>query len=93
MLLLVLLQIRLLKAGGLQNYLLVWKTITSDPFIFDAVAHCHIEFDWEPGVCSSVSRPLFSFTEVEQTIIDSEVEKFILKGIIRLSSHKDGQVI
>ena len=58
----------------------------------DAVTHCHIEFDWEPGICTSVTRPFCSFTETEQTIIDDEVEKFILKGIIRLSSHEDGQV-
>ena len=59
----------------------------------DAVSHCHIEFDWEPGICTSVTRPFCSFTEIEQTIIDNEVEKFLLKGIIKLSSHEDGQVI
>ena len=59
----------------------------------DAVTHCHIEFDREPGICTSVVRPFCSFTEIEQTIIDNEVEKFLLKGIIRLSSHEDGQVI
>ena len=41
----------------------------------------------------SVTRPFCSFTEIEQTIIDIEVEKFLLKGIIRLSSNEDGQVI
>ena len=91
---LLLLQIKFLfKAGGLRDCLHVWKTITSDPFILDAVTHCHIEFDWEPGICTSVTRPFCSFTEIEQTIIDNEVEKFLLKGIIRLSSHEDGQVI
>ena len=59
----------------------------------DAVTHCHIEFDREPGICTSVARPFCSFTEIEQTIIDNEVEKILLKGIIRLSSHEDGQVI
>ena len=41
----------------------------------------------------SVTRPFCSFTEIEQTIIDNEVEKFLLKEIIRLSSHEDGHVI
>ena len=59
----------------------------------DAVSHCHIEFDWEPEACASVSRPFCSFTEAEQAIIDNEVEKFLLKGIIRLSSYEDGQII
>ena len=66
------------KAGGLRDCLHVWKTITSDPFILDAVTHCHIEFDREPGICTSVARPFCSFTEIEQTIIDNEVEKFLL---------------
>ena len=61
--------------------------------MLDAVTHCHIEFDWEPGICTSVTRPFCSFTEIEQTIIDNEVEKFLLKGIIRLSSHEDSHVI
>ena len=77
----------------MRDCLHVSKTITSDPFILDAVTHFHIEFDWEPGIYTSVTRPFCSFTEIEQTIIDNEVEKFLLKGIIRLSSHEDGQVI
>ena len=81
------------KAGGLRDGIHVWKTITSDPFILDAVTHCHIEFDWKPRICTSITRPFYSFTEIELTIIDNEVKKFLLKGIIRLSSHDDGQVI
>ena len=59
----------------------------------DSVTHCHIEFDWEPGICTSVARHFCSFAEIEQAIIDNEVEKFLLKGIVRLSSLEDGQVI
>ena len=71
----------------------MWEKITSDPFILDAVTHCHIEFDSEPKPRFSATRPHSSFTEVEQTIIDDEIEKFLQKGIIRLSSFEDGQVI
>ena len=81
------------KADGLQYFLHEWKKITSDPFILDAVTHCHIEFDWVPEALSGASRPYHSFTEAEQTIIDNEIEKFLLKGIIRLSLYEDGQVI
>ena len=85
----------LFKAGGLQHFLHEWKKITSDPFILDAVTHCHIEFDWVPEACafSGATRPYHSFTETEQTIIDNGVEKFLLKGMIRLSLYEDGQVI
>ena len=80
------------KAGGLQHFVHEWKKITSDPFVLDAVTHCHIEFDWVPEALSGATRPYHSFTEAEQTIID-EVEKFLLKGIISLSLYEDGQVI
>ena len=71
----------------------MWEKITSDPFILDAVTHCHIKFDFEPEPLFSATRPHSSFTEVEQTIIHDEIEKFLQKGIIRLSSFEDGQVI
>ena len=69
------------KAGGLQHFLHEWKKITSDPFILDAVTHCHIEFDWVPEACSGATRPYHSFTEAQQTIIDNEVEKWDNKVI------------
>ena len=81
------------KAGGLQHFLYEWKKITSDSFVLDAVAHCYIVFDWVPEALSGATRPYHSFTEAEQTIIDNEVEKFLLKGVIRLSLYEDGQVI
>ena len=81
------------KAGGLQYCLHEWKKITSDRFILDAVSHCHIEFDWVPETFSGATRPYHSFTEAEQTIIGNEIDKFLLKGIIRLSLYEDGQVI
>ena len=58
-------------------------------FYLGAVTHCYFKSDWIPGPCTSVARPFCSFTEIEQTIIGSEVEKSLLKGIIRLSSHED----
>jgi len=71
----------------------MWEKITSDPFILDAVTHCHIDYDFEPEPLFSATRPHSSFTEVEQTIIDYEIEKFLQKGIIRLSSFDDGEVV
>ena len=72
-------------AGGLQYCLHEWKKITLDPFILDAVSHCHIEFDWVLEAFSGATRPYHSFTEAEQTIIGNEIDKFLLKTIIRLS--------
>jgi hypothetical protein len=33
------------KAGSLKYCVHAWTEITSDPFILDAVTHCHLEFD------------------------------------------------
>ena len=52
-----------------------------------------IWLQWVPEALSGANRPYHSFTEAEQTIIDNEIEKFLLKGIIRLSLYEDGQVI
>ena len=68
------------KAVGVHDSLHVWKSITSDPFILDAVTHCHVEFEWEPEACASVNRPFYSLTGAEQAIIDNEEEKCLLKG-------------
>lgn len=62
-------------------------------FILDAVTHCYTNFDWVPAGLNSATRPYYSFTGAEQKIIDKEVEKFLLVGIIRLSLYEDGQVI
>ena len=80
-------------AGGLQYCLHEWKKITLDPFILDAVPHCHIEFDWVPEAFNGVTRPYHSFTEAEQTILGNETHIFLLKEIISLSLYEDGQVI
>ena len=77
----------------MQHFLHKWKKITSDPFILDAVTHCHVEFDRVPETLSGATRPYHSFTEAERTIIDNEIEKLLLKGIIILSFYEDGQVI
>ena len=81
------------RAGGLQHFLHKWKKITSDHFILDAVTHCHVEFDRVPETLCGATRQYHSFTEDERAIIDNEIEKFILKGIIRLSLYEDGQAI
>ena len=44
-------------AGQLQNYIANWQRITSDPFILDVVAHCHIDFEDEPLLSSNIARP------------------------------------
>ena len=70
-----------------------WTEITSDPFILDAVTHCHLEFDSLSESNVSNTRPYFTFNETEQTVIDGEIEKFLQKGIIRHSVPESGEVL
>ena len=74
-------------AGQLQNYVDSWQRITLDPFILDVVAHCHIDFQDEPSLCSNNSRSQYTFSTSEKIIIDNEVVKFRKKGIIEASMH------
>ena len=70
-----------------------WAEITSDPFVLDAVNHYHIEFDVLPDSTINKTKPYFTFNKSEQMIIDTEIAKFLQKGIIKLSSSESGEVI
>ena len=70
-----------------------WAEITSDPFVLDAVSHCHIELDSLPDSAISKSRSFCTFNLSEQEIIYSEIAKFLQKGIIRQSISEPDQVI
>ena len=80
-------------AGGLKDNLSSWTEITSDPFILDAVAHCHLEFDSLPTPDINNTRSHFSFNVAEQQIIDSEIEKFLGLGIIAYSVSEPGEIL
>ena len=80
-------------ASQLQNYIANWQRITSEPFILDVVAHCHIDFEDEPLLRSNISRPQCTFSTSEQIIIDNEIQKFLEKGIIEPSIYETCQVI
>ena len=81
------------SAGSLKHCVHAWAEITSDPFILDAVTHCHIEFDVLPGSEINKTKPYFTFNKSEQLIIDAEIQKFLQKGIIKLLASEPGEVI
>jgi hypothetical protein len=43
--------------GRLSKFYDVWKRLTSDQFILDAISHCHIDFETEPLANTSAVRP------------------------------------
>ena len=81
------------RAGKLQNFIDEWRNITSDPLIHDVVCHFHIDFEREPLSSTSSPRPQCTFSETEQTIIGSEIEKFLENGIIQFSVNEPDQII
>ncbi len=80
-------------AGGIKDYVREWTKITTDPFVLDAVTHCHIEFDNEPDAQNNSTRPHDSFSSMEQQVIDNEIQKFLKKGIIRPTMPTSGDII
>ena len=67
-------------AGRLKHFISAWHNITSDAWVLDTVAHCHIEFDRVPVQTRPPKPPRYSMSELH--IIDMEVQSLIGKGAI-----------
>ena len=79
------------QAGQIKNCLPKWETLTSDPWVLDAVEHCHIEFDEIP---EQIALPReIDFSEKEKLTIDSELTKLLNKGVIEKCEHSEGEFI
>ena len=68
-----------------------WKNITSDQSILDIVQHCHIDFENNPPVQTSVRHQCF--TVLEKKIIQNEIDKLLEMGVIEEAEHEYGQFI
>ena len=66
--------------------------ITSDPFILNAVTNIILNLILSHYIISTI-RSYFSFSEKEQSIIDAEIEKFLLKEIIKPSVSEPGEIL
>ena len=80
-------------SGRLKDFAHVCRKITSCPFILDAIAHSHIDFAGKPLAATNTCRPLCTFTDTEQGIIDNEIATFLEKGIIKPSTDERGKFI
>ena len=69
------------KGGQVQHFISNWETLTSDPFILDAIKHYHIEFEADCPVKPETTHSI-QFSEQENEIIESEIEKYLAKEII-----------
>ena len=72
-------------AGRLRDHLAQWETLTSDPVLLQYVTGVKIEFKGDILPQQSFHRPSL-FNAKERTIVQSEIDKLITKGVIVPSS-------
>ena len=78
--------------GRLKHFASQWQCITSDPFIINSVKHYKIEFEnEEPQQCMPPKE--INFTQHEQEVIDMEIDKLLIKGVISETTHCPGEYI
>ena len=69
------------RAGQLREHVSAWESLTSDPFILDAIKHYHIEFKSEVPYQAQEPRHIYSSLS-DKEVIDGEISKLLLKGVI-----------
>ena len=78
-------------AGNTLNCFAVWKTITHDSFILNAI--CGITIELEHFPCQGFMPRQLHFSQDENDSINFELHLFMKKGVIQLSSHEAGEFI
>ena len=74
------------RAGQLREHVSAWESLTSDPFILDAIKHYHIEFESEVPYQAQTPRHIYSSLS-DKEVIDGEIPKLLLKGVIERTWH------
>ena len=74
------------RAGQLREHVSAWESLTSDPFILDAIKHYHIEFECEVPYQAQTPRHIYSSLS-DKEVIDGEIPKLLLKGVIERTCH------
>lgn len=80
-------------AGRVKLFVDAWKRLTSDPFILAIVQGVAIEFDCPYECLPTLSKRQAALNDAESGIIDAEVHKLLLKGVISRCTHEHGEVI
>ncbi|VDI32218.1 Hypothetical predicted protein [Mytilus galloprovincialis] len=74
-------------AGKIRNFLGCWKLLTQDNWILSLVKGYKIEFDTVPQQTKLPGT--IKFNESEQSIINGEIEKFVLKNVVQKVNIQD----
>ncbi len=80
-----------LIAGRLKNFVDRWRQLTSDPVILSYIMGVKIEFiDTKPSQAVAKTR---LFNIAEKDIIENEIKKLLVKGVVIPSTHEPGEFI
>ena len=79
------------KAGKLKRYLQNWKELTSNKEILQTVLGLKLEFSGDPPVKHNSYIPQFS--KEDESAIDLEIQKILVKGVITNCEHETGEYI
>ena len=63
-----------------------WESLTSDPFILDAIKHYHIAFESQVPYQAQKPRNIYSSLS-DKEVIDGEISKLLLKRVIERTCH------
>ena len=74
------------RADQLREHVSPWESLSSDPFILDAIKHYHIEFESEVPYQAQTPRHIYSSLS-DKEVIDGEISKLLLKGVIEKTCH------
>ena len=79
------------RAGNTKYHFDAWTQITSDRWILDTVRGYKIDFEEVPK--QTRIPKLIQFSEHETELIQSEIDNFLAKGIIRECEHEAGEFV
>ena len=82
-------QVESFQAGKIRTCYSMWQELTSDPEILDTVKGLNIDFIANPWQGKVPSQKKFSLGESK--IIESEINKLLVKGVIIPTTHEPGE--
>ena len=81
------------EAGWLHKFLNEWQKITSDSFILDIVAHCHLDIDVDSIEHLFGEGIEYVFNREECRVISQEIAKLLELKVIIETQRQDEQII
>ena len=77
------------QAGCLKQHKASWEALTSDSEVLSTASGLPVEFETTPHLIQRPNR----FAKAELQVIYQEIEKLMRKGVIKKSTHEEGEII